>query len=150
MSSTATLGSPSGQEDTSLPGRPSDASKPTIVIQQNRFEEAVTININSNNSYGATVTKLEHVTAQPAEPTSLQRPLTRQLALVEYGGESVVLNGNTFNEYVTLNIGSPYSTGAVKQTALPSPSRTKTRTRSRTKNRAKSGGRMRFGDDDEI
>lgn len=133
----ATPGSLSGRDDKPEPGRPSDGNnRPSIVIQQNHIAEGVTINIHSSNSYGSTVTKLEHVAAQPAEPTSLQRPLTRQLAPVEYGREGVVFNGNTFGEYVVINIASPYSTGAVKQTALPSSARTRNRTRNRTKSRA--------------
>jgi hypothetical protein len=130
-------GSPPGQEDIPLPGRPSDTNNRTIIIQQNHIAEGVTINISSSNSYGSTVTKLEHADAQPGQTTSLQHLLTRQLAPVEYGRESVVINGNVFGEYVAINIASPYSTGAVKQTALPYPGRTRNRTRNRTKSRTK-------------
>ncbi|KAG1827363.1 uncharacterized protein BJ212DRAFT_1474514 [Suillus subaureus] len=112
MATEFTPGSSSGQEDKPLPSRPSDANNRTIVIQQNYMAEGVTINICSSNSYGSTVTKLEHTAAQPGEPTSLQRPLTRELAPVDYGRESVVVNGNTFGEYAVINIASPYSTGA--------------------------------------
>lgn len=130
-----TEGSSSGQEDT--PGRPSDTNR-TIVIQHNYIGQGGTINISSSNNCGSTVTKVEHTAAQPAEPTSLQHPFTRQLAPVEYGRDSVVVNGNTIGDYVVINIASPYSTGAVKQTVLPSPGRTRNRTRKRTKNQTKS------------
>ncbi|KAG2368498.1 hypothetical protein BDR07DRAFT_1372037 [Suillus spraguei] len=135
----ATPGSPSGHDDKLGLGQPSDANnRPSIVIQQNYIAEGVTISIHSSNSYGSTVTKLEHVAAQPAEPTPLQRSLMRQLAPVEYSREGVVFNGNTFGDYVVINIASPHSTGAVKQIALPSPGRTRNRTRNRTKSRTKS------------
>lgn len=138
MATEFTPGSAPGQEDTPLPGRPSDTNNRTsgIVIQHNYMAEGVTLNISSSNSYGSTVSKLEHAAAQPGEPAPLQHLLTRQLAPVEYGRESVVINGNIFGEYVTINIASPYSTGAVKQTALPSPGRTRNRNRNkcRTKN----------------
>jgi hypothetical protein len=58
------------------------------------------------------VTKLEDVAAQPAESTSLQCPLAGPLAPVDHGRESVVFNGNTFGEFVVINIASPNSTGA--------------------------------------
>ncbi|KAG1890942.1 hypothetical protein F4604DRAFT_1913757 [Suillus subluteus] len=136
MATEFTPGSPPGQEDTPLPGRPLDTNNRTgVVIQQNYMAEGVTINISSTNSYGSTVTKLEHTAAQPGGPASLQRLLTRQLAPVEYGREGVVINGNMFGEYVAINIASPYSTGAVKQTALPSPGRTRNRNRNRNKRR---------------
>lgn len=124
-------------EDKPLPSQPLDPNNRAIVIQNNHIAEGVTININSSNSYGSTVTKLEDVAAQPAESTSLQCPLAGPLAPVDHGRESVVFNGNTFGEFVVINIASPNSTGAVKQTALPYPGRTKSRTRSRAKNRAK-------------
>ncbi|KAG1890946.1 hypothetical protein F4604DRAFT_1898623 [Suillus subluteus] len=138
-------GSPSSQEDAPLPGRPSDANRTGIIIQHNYIAEGVTINISSSNSYGSTVTKLEYAAPKPAEPTSLQHPLTRQLAPVEYDRESIVISGNTFGEHMVINIASPYSTGAeiqelydslplVKQTALLSPGRTRNRTKSRAKN----------------
>ncbi|KAG2349953.1 hypothetical protein BDR05DRAFT_943785 [Suillus weaverae] len=95
------------------PSRLLDPNNRAIVIQNNHIGEGVTININSSNSYGSTVTKLEHVTDQPAEPTSLPCPsLARPLAPADHGHESVVFNGNTFGEHVVINIASPNSTGA--------------------------------------
>ncbi|KAG1837027.1 hypothetical protein DFJ58DRAFT_846641 [Suillus subalutaceus] len=119
MATEFTPGSPPGQEDTPLPGRPSDTNNRTgIVIQQNYMAEGVTINISSSNSYGSTVTKLEHTAAQSGGPASLQHLLTRQPAPVEYGHEGVVINGNMFGEYMAINIASPYSTGAAPNPEL--------------------------------
>lgn len=99
-------------DDQPLPIRPLDPNDRSIVIQHNHIGEGVTININSSNSYGSTVAQFEHVADQPAEPTSIQYPLARPQASVDHGRESIVFNGNTFGEYVVINIASPNSTGA--------------------------------------
>ncbi|KAG1731929.1 hypothetical protein EDB19DRAFT_1912312 [Suillus lakei] len=105
--------------DTPLSGRPLNPNNRIIVIQNTHIAAGGTINIFSSNSYGSTVTKLEHeVVVQPTEP-SLQRPLERQLVPVDYDRESVVFNGNTFGEHVVINIGLSNSTDVVKQTDLP-------------------------------
>ncbi|KAG1865248.1 hypothetical protein C8R48DRAFT_772947 [Suillus tomentosus] len=106
------------------PGQPLDPTNHAIVIQNNYIAEGVTININSSNSYGSTVTKLEYVAAQPAESTSSQGPLARPLEPVDYGRESVVFNGNTLGQYVVINIASPHSTGAELYDSLPLISQT--------------------------
>ncbi|KAG1731932.1 hypothetical protein EDB19DRAFT_1831557 [Suillus lakei] len=111
MATAFTPSTPTESQDSSLAGRPLDPNNRLIVIQNNHIAAGGTINIFSSNSYGSTVTKLEHVAAQPAEP-SPQRPLARQLAPVDYGRESVVFNGNTFGEHVVINVASPNSTGA--------------------------------------
>ncbi|KAG1791302.1 hypothetical protein EV424DRAFT_1355004 [Suillus variegatus] len=105
-----------------------DANNCITIIQNNFIAEGVTINISSSNCDGSSspfkqaVTKLDYVAgvAGTTEPTSSQPPLARQLVpLVEYGRESVIFNGNTFGQYIMINIGSHNCTGAVKQTALP-------------------------------
>ncbi|KAG1857314.1 hypothetical protein DFJ58DRAFT_913459 [Suillus subalutaceus] len=105
-------------DGTPIPSQPLDTNNRITIIQNNFIAEGATINIFSSNCNGSTVTKLDYV-AGTAEPTSSHSPLARQLAPVEYGRESVILNGNTFGQHVMINIGSQDCTGAVKQTALP-------------------------------
>lgn len=109
-----------------------DANNRITIIQNNFIAEGVTINISSSNCDGSSeffthityhlgspfkqaVTKLDYVAgvAGTTEPTSSQPPLARQLVpLVEYGRESVIFNGNTFGQYIMINIGSHNCTGA--------------------------------------
>ncbi|KAG1850900.1 hypothetical protein F4604DRAFT_1969944 [Suillus subluteus] len=113
-------------DGTPLPSQPLDTNNRITVIQNNIMAEGTTINIfssncnGSNSSFKQAVTKLDYA-AGISEPTTSSQPptLARQLALVEYGRESVIFNGNTFGQHVMINIGSQDCTGAVKQTALP-------------------------------
>ncbi|KAG1907972.1 uncharacterized protein F5891DRAFT_1180990 [Suillus fuscotomentosus] len=100
---------------TPLPNQLLDANKRITIFQNNLIAEGVTINISSSNCDGSTVTKLDYVAgiARTTEPMSSQPPLARQLVpLVEYGRESVIFNGNTFGQYVMINIASHHCTGA--------------------------------------
>ncbi|KAG2103101.1 uncharacterized protein F5147DRAFT_706568 [Suillus discolor] len=109
---------------TPLPNQLLDANKRITIFQNNVIAEGVTINISSSHCDGSSEFKLEYVAgvAGTTEPTSSQPPLARQLVPVEYSRESVIFNGNTFGQYVMINIGSHNCTGAVKQTALPKTS----------------------------
>ncbi|KAG1771540.1 hypothetical protein EDD22DRAFT_863532 [Suillus occidentalis] len=87
-----------------------------VTIIQNIFAEGTTINIDSTNCHGSTVTRLyRDVAGTAAESTSPQLPMfPRQSEPVEYrdGRENIILNGNTFGSHVMINIGSHHCTGA--------------------------------------
>ncbi|KAG2103105.1 uncharacterized protein F5147DRAFT_654840 [Suillus discolor] len=109
---------------TPLPNQMLDANNHITIFQNSFIAEGVTINISLSNCDSSTVTKLEYIAgiAGTTEPMSSQPPLARQLVPLEYGRESVIFNGNTFGQYVMINIGSHNCTGAIKQTALPKTS----------------------------
>ncbi|KAG2057647.1 hypothetical protein BDR06DRAFT_189151 [Suillus hirtellus] len=94
-----------------------DVNNSNTIIQNNIMGEGVTLNIRSSNCNSSTVTKLEYVVGT-AEHTSLRPLLARWLVPVEYGRESIIFSGNTFGQYVMINIGSHNCTGAIKQTDL--------------------------------
>ncbi|KAG2037195.1 hypothetical protein BDR03DRAFT_389074 [Suillus americanus] len=75
MATEFTPGSAPGQEDTPLPGRPSDTNNRTsgIVIQHNYMAEGVTLNISSSNSYGSISRKQARACCRP---TGRARALT--------------------------------------------------------------------------
>ncbi|KAG1880590.1 hypothetical protein C8R48DRAFT_767363 [Suillus tomentosus] len=97
---------------TPLPNQLLDANNRITIIQNNFIAEGVTVNISSSNCDGSTVTKLDYV-AGTTEPTFSQPPVARQLVPVEYSRESIIFTGNTFGQYVMINIGSHNCTGAV-------------------------------------
>ncbi|KAG1739363.1 hypothetical protein EDD22DRAFT_922442 [Suillus occidentalis] len=99
-----------------LPCQPLHTNRHVTIIQ-NIFAENTTINIDSTNCHGSTVTRLYRDVAgtASAESTSSQLPMLARLSEpVQYcdGRENIILNGNTFGSHVMINIGSHHCTGA--------------------------------------
>ncbi|KAG1771549.1 hypothetical protein EDD22DRAFT_1047404 [Suillus occidentalis] len=116
-------GSPAA-DPSPLPCQPLHTNRHVTIIQ-NIFAENTTINIDSTNCHGSTVTRLHRDVAGTAgaESTSSQLPMLARLSEpVEYrdSRESIVMIGNTFGSHVMINIGSHHCTGAVTQTVSPS------------------------------